>query len=136
MPTAPHSRLSIFFTLFRLSLDSSYLICLFQYFSLVIFLFVVEFLFATLAFVFRENLGGTLKEELTEGIKVHYNATGSNSLENIWNHIHKEVLLESLICVTIVHGTYSKDFAKEGKEPSDAENIIVTLMHTWHMGSR
>jgi hypothetical protein len=70
---------------------------LFQYFSLVIFLFVVEFLFATLAFVFRENLGGTLKEELTEGIKVHYNATGSNSLENIWDHIHKEVLLELLM---------------------------------------
>jgi len=85
---------------------------LFQYFSLVIFLFVVEFLFATLAFVFRENLGGTLKEELTDGIKVHYNATGSNSLENIWNHIHKEVLLVSLTWVTILHGTYSKDFTK------------------------
>jgi hypothetical protein len=77
---------------------------LFQYFSLVIFLFVVEFLFATLAFVFRENLGGTLKEELTEGIKVHYNATGSNSLENIWNHIHKEVLLESFMWVTVLPG--------------------------------
>jgi hypothetical protein len=72
----------------------------------------VEFLFATLAFVFRENLGGTLKEELTEGIKVPSNATGSNSLENIWNHIHKEVLLESLTWVTILHGTHSNDFTK------------------------
>jgi hypothetical protein len=59
-------------------------------------MFVVEFLFATLAFVFRENLGNTLREELTEGIKVHYNTTESNSLENIWNHIHKEVILGSL----------------------------------------
>jgi hypothetical protein len=63
----------------------------FQYFSLVIFMFVVEFLFATLAFVFRENLGSTLQEELTEGIRLHYNTTESNSLQNIWNHIHKEV---------------------------------------------
>jgi hypothetical protein len=70
----------------------------------------VEFLFATLAFVFRENLGGTLKEELTEGIKVHYNATGSNSLENIWNHIHKEVLLESFILVAVILGTCPKEF--------------------------
>jgi hypothetical protein len=63
----------------------------FQYFSLVIFMFVVEFLFATLAFVFRENLGSSLQVELTEGIRLHYNTTESNSLQNIWNHIHREV---------------------------------------------
>lgn len=63
---------------------------LITYFSLVIFMFVVEFLFATLAFVFRENLESTLREELTEGIRLHYNTTESNSLQNIWNHIHKE----------------------------------------------
>jgi hypothetical protein len=63
-------------------------------------MFVVEFLFATLAFVFRENLGGTLREELTEGIKVHYNTSESNSLENIWNHIHKEVILKTFLLVT------------------------------------
>jgi hypothetical protein len=62
-------------------------------------MFVVEFLFATLAFVFRENLGSTLREELTEGIKVHYNTSESNSLENIWNHIHTEVVLDSFLSI-------------------------------------
>jgi hypothetical protein len=63
----------------------------FQYHSRVIFMLVVEFLFATLAFVFHENLGSTLREELTEGIRLHYNTTESNSLRNIWDHIHEEV---------------------------------------------
>jgi hypothetical protein len=60
-------------------------------------MFVVEFLFATLAFVFRESLGSSLQVELTEGIRLHYNTTESNSLRNIWNHIHKEVRLHSYL---------------------------------------
>nr|CAD7261299.1 unnamed protein product [Timema shepardi] len=62
-----------------------------QYFSLVIFMFLFEFLIATLAFVFRENLGHVLREELKTGIELHYNATHPNSLDSIWTHIHEEV---------------------------------------------
>nr|CAD7441907.1 unnamed protein product [Timema bartmani] len=62
-----------------------------QYFSLVIFMFLFEFLIATLAFVFRENLGHVLREELKTGIELHYNATQPNSLDSIWTHIHEEV---------------------------------------------
>nr|CAD7456776.1 unnamed protein product [Timema tahoe] len=61
-----------------------------QYFSLVIFMFLFEFLIATLAFVFRENLGHVLREELKTGIELHYNATQPNSLDSIWTHIHEE----------------------------------------------
>nr|CAD7194186.1 unnamed protein product [Timema douglasi] len=61
-----------------------------QYFSLVIFMFLFEFLIATLAFVFRENLGHVLREELKTGIELHYNATHPNSLDSIWTHIHEE----------------------------------------------
>lgn len=62
------------------------------YFSLVVFMFLVEFLLATVAFVFRENLGRTLREELQFGIEHHYNDSQSapNGLHHIWNHIHNE----------------------------------------------
>lgn len=63
---------------------------LITYFSLVIFMFLVEFLFATLAFVFRENLNYAVKEELKAGIDLHYNGTPANNLENLWSHIHTE----------------------------------------------
>nr|CAD7395982.1 unnamed protein product [Timema poppensis] len=63
---------------------------LITYFSLVIFMFLFEFLIATLAFVFRENLGHVLREELKTGIELHYNATHPNSLDSIWTHIHEE----------------------------------------------
>ncbi|GLH07134.1 Tetraspanin [Gryllus bimaculatus] len=63
---------------------------LITYFSLVIFMFLVEFLFATLAFVFREILGNTLKQELLTGITKHYENDSSNSLYKTWSHIHHE----------------------------------------------
>ncbi|XP_066992071.2 tetraspanin-9 [Anabrus simplex] len=63
---------------------------LIMYFSLVIFMFLVEFLFATLAFVFRENLGKTLQRELEAGIRQHYKDDPENSLNKIWSHIHTE----------------------------------------------
>lgn len=63
---------------------------LITYFSLVIFMFVVEFVFATLAFVFREHLSHSLRQELLTGIRDHYNSTPPNSLEKIWDHIHNE----------------------------------------------
>lgn len=64
-----------------------------QYFGLVIFLFLTEFMFATLAFVFREQLGDTLKDELMLGIREHYMNPPDNGLETIWDHIHNEVSL-------------------------------------------
>lgn len=60
------------------------------YFGLVIFLFLTEFMFATLAFVFREQLGDTLKDELMLGIREHYMNPPDNGLEVIWDHIHNE----------------------------------------------
>ncbi|KAJ8873552.1 hypothetical protein PR048_024370 [Dryococelus australis] len=66
-----------------------------QYFSLVIFMFVVEFLMATLAFVFRENLGHLLHEELKAGIEDHYDPASDPGFASIWTHIHDEVRLHS-----------------------------------------
>ncbi|XP_046394370.1 tetraspanin-9 [Ischnura elegans] len=65
---------------------------LITYFSLVVFMFLVEFLLATVAFVFRESLGRTLRDELKYGIEHHYNDSQSapNGLHHIWNHIHNE----------------------------------------------
>lgn len=65
---------------------------LLQYFSLVVFMFVAEFLMGSMAFVFRENLGHTLREELIDGLRYHYNITakGPNSLVAIWDHLQSE----------------------------------------------
>lgn len=65
---------------------------LITYFSLVVFMFVAEFLMGSLAFVFRERLGHTLREELQNGLRHHYNVTahGPNSLVAIWDHLQSE----------------------------------------------
>lgn len=60
------------------------------YFCLVIFLFLIEFMLATLAFVFRANLSSVLKEELLFGIEVHYRNPNSNGLEEMWDKIHDQ----------------------------------------------
>jgi hypothetical protein len=51
----------------------------------------VEFAVATLAFVFRERLGYTMKDELLYGIEEHYMNPPDNGMEVIWNHIQREV---------------------------------------------
>ncbi|XP_063231945.1 tetraspanin-9 [Bacillus rossius redtenbacheri] len=63
---------------------------LITYFSLVIFMFVAEFLLATLAFVFRENLGHLLRQELRAGIELHYDPGRDPAFAAVWTHIHDE----------------------------------------------
>ncbi|XP_046743214.1 tetraspanin-9 [Diprion similis] len=64
---------------------------LITYFSLVILMFLAEFMMGTLAFVFREHLSKSFKEELQFGIENHYNATTEpGTLPAVWDHIHTE----------------------------------------------
>ncbi|XP_011702924.1 PREDICTED: tetraspanin-9 isoform X1 [Wasmannia auropunctata] len=64
---------------------------LITYFSLVILMFLAEFMLGTLAFVFREHLARSLKEELLYGIEKHYNVTREpGTLSAMWDHIHTE----------------------------------------------
>ncbi|CAH1112825.1 unnamed protein product [Psylliodes chrysocephalus] len=62
---------------------------LITYFCLVVFIFLLEFVFGSVAFVFRESLKHTLSEELQNGLLHHYNMTsqGPNSLVHIWDNI-------------------------------------------------
>lgn len=71
----------------------SYIFC-FQYFVLVVFIFVAEFLVGALAFIYRESLKHTLREELRDGLLHHYNMTsrGPNSLVQIWDNIQINVI--------------------------------------------
>lgn len=64
----------------------------FQYFSLVVFMFVVEFMLGSLAFIFRKDLGHRLIMELQDGLKHHYNITtsGPNSLVSIWDNLQSK----------------------------------------------
>lgn len=64
-------------------------------------MFVAEFLMGSLAFVFRERLGHTLREELQNGLQHHYNVTarGPNSLVTIWDHLQSEVLWLNIISI-------------------------------------
>lgn len=74
-------------------LETNCIFVTFQYFTLVIFLFMFEFMLATLAFVFREKLGLTMKDELLQGIEEHYLNPPDNGMEVIWDHIQKEVIV-------------------------------------------
>lgn len=57
-------------------------------------MFLAEFMLGTLAFVFREHLARSLKEELLYGIEKHYNVTREpGTLSAMWDHIHTEVRL-------------------------------------------
>lgn len=58
-------------------------------------MFLVEFMFATLAFVFRSGLGSFLVLELQNGIRYHYNTSADNNLNNLWSHVHREARLEA-----------------------------------------
>ncbi|KAF7988353.1 hypothetical protein HCN44_000926 [Aphidius gifuensis] len=64
---------------------------LITYFSLVIMMFLAEFMMGALAFVFREHLTRSLKEELLFGIQSHYNITREpGTLPAVWDSIHRE----------------------------------------------
>ncbi|EZA50586.1 tetraspanin-9 [Ooceraea biroi] len=64
---------------------------LITYFSLVILMFLAEFMLGTLAFAFRENLARSMREELLYGIEKHYNITREpGTLSTMWDHIHTE----------------------------------------------
>ncbi|XP_023012078.1 tetraspanin 5D [Leptinotarsa decemlineata] len=62
---------------------------LITYFTLVVLMFLAEFILGSLAFVFRDGLRHTLREELQNGLMHHYNMTsnGPNSLVQIWDNI-------------------------------------------------
>lgn len=58
----------------------------------MILMFLGEFMLGTLAFIFREHLAKSLKDELLFGIEKHYNLTREpGTLPAIWDHIHTEV---------------------------------------------
>ncbi|VEN47024.1 unnamed protein product [Callosobruchus maculatus] len=65
---------------------------LFTYFSMVLFIFVVEITLGALAYFFREDLKHTLSEELRIGILHHYNltSTGMNTLADVWDDIQSK----------------------------------------------
>uniref|UniRef100_A0A1B6C1Q1 Tetraspanin n=1 Tax=Clastoptera arizonana TaxID=38151 RepID=A0A1B6C1Q1_9HEMI len=60
------------------------------YFSLVIVLFMIEFMFATLAFMFRQDISHTLNNELLLGIEQHYMNPQDNGLDGMWDEIHNQ----------------------------------------------
>ncbi|BET03472.1 unnamed protein product [Nesidiocoris tenuis] len=63
---------------------------LITYFSLLIFMFLMEFSVATLAIVYRETVKEKLKEDLQDSIRHHYSNTTDNGLAMIWNHVHNK----------------------------------------------
>lgn len=61
---------------------------LITYFSLVVIMFVAEFLLGSLAFVYRDNIKHTFTECLQDGLTHHYNMTQSpNNLVDVWDEI-------------------------------------------------
>lgn len=71
-------------------------ITFFQYFGLIILIFLSEFLIAALIFLFRSGLTKTIINELRSGIEKHYNATdkgsfGAPSVATIWDKLQNDV---------------------------------------------
>uniref|UniRef100_A0A6B2EJA5 Tetraspanin n=1 Tax=Phlebotomus kandelakii TaxID=1109342 RepID=A0A6B2EJA5_9DIPT len=69
---------------------------LITYFSLVVILFLSEFLVGSLAFVFRGGLTKTIVNELKTGIEKHYNATdrggfAAPSVAAIWDNLQSDL---------------------------------------------
>ncbi|XP_066146752.1 tetraspanin-9 isoform X2 [Euwallacea fornicatus] len=61
---------------------------LITYFSLVVMMFVAEFLLGSLAFVYRDNIKHTFTEKLQDGLRHHYNMTQNpNNLVDVWDEI-------------------------------------------------
>ncbi|XP_063987313.1 tetraspanin-9 [Diachasmimorpha longicaudata] len=60
------------------------------YFSLVVMMFLGEFMFGALAFIFREQVSRSLKHELLSGIQEHYNITREpGTLATIWDDLQQ-----------------------------------------------
>lgn len=69
-----------------------------QYFTMIVLLFLSEFLVGALAFVFRGGLAKILTTELRHGIEQHYNATDRGSLAapsmaSIWDALQTKVCI-------------------------------------------
>lgn len=67
-----------------------------QYFSLIILLFLSQFIVGALAFVFRGGIGRTLAMELKDGIVKHYNVTDRGgmiapSVSSIWDKVQVDL---------------------------------------------
>lgn len=67
-----------------------------QYFTLVVLLFLSEFLLGSLAFVFRGGIGRMMVHELKYGIEKHYNVSDRGgifapSVASIWDKVQVEV---------------------------------------------
>ncbi|XP_016839390.1 tetraspanin-9 isoform X3 [Nasonia vitripennis] len=63
---------------------------LITYFSLVILIFMAEFMLGTLAFVFKDQVGDNMKSQLRYGISEHYteeNMHESGTFSNFWDYI-------------------------------------------------
>lgn len=56
------------------------IIAFFQYISLVVVLFLSEFIIGSIAFVFRGGIGRTISNDLKYGIEKHYNISDRGSL--------------------------------------------------------
>lgn len=66
-----------------------------QYFSLVVFLFVLEFLLAAAGFLLRVPLGSYLQDELRLGIQQHYSLEPPSSLATLWDHTQNNVIIQN-----------------------------------------
>ncbi|XP_034947242.1 tetraspanin-9 [Chelonus insularis] len=63
---------------------------LITYFSLVIMLFLAEFMIGALSFIFREHMSRSIQEELLVGINKYYNVTREpGTLPTLWDSIHQ-----------------------------------------------
>jgi hypothetical protein len=70
-----------------------------QYFSLVVFLFVLEFLMSGMGFLFRGALSHSVSEELRVGIATHYTINPPSGLAIIWDHAQREVSSNNLFII-------------------------------------
>lgn len=78
----------------------------FQYFTLLVLLFLTEFLLGSLAFVFRGGIGRTLANELKYGIEKFYNSSDlggriTPSVASIWDSLQSNVTHFNEILSTI-----------------------------------
>lgn len=67
-----------------------------QYFALIILIFLSEFLIGAMIFLFRAGMTKTVINELRSGIEKHYNATdkgtfGAPSVATIWDSLQNDV---------------------------------------------
>lgn len=67
-----------------------------QYFILVVTLGLSVLTLGVLGFVYGESVVSSLKEELTYGIKNHYNASTDSGISLAWDHIQNEVLIQAV----------------------------------------